>query len=362
LSPTDSDGAPLPASALVPRAPSPHTALSWTDREASGRLIDYGAVLYRIERYNFGAETAGLPSPSPLPADAMFQPLFAGEPVMRPAAEPHTIDTPGMPWPPLEGYYAYEIRGMNLLGFVSSQGARALVRHHDDLPPHSPRARAVNGPGATVDADGAVTAELKIDWDSSEDFASPDVVEFRVAASFSALTSVAVQVTELLSANPLACTIRVASLDGPADRHAGLRLMLPNGEFVIVNHGAGAPTTMTVRRSGGRAPAVGATGAILFAGPPTTLTRIARMDRTAAVAVTVEALTSLEPVELRLAPYVPINAARVYVHLLRATFDAVRTGATASACRRHRRTVRERRRGPAGTRSVTRPPQSQARR
>lgn len=326
LSPTDVGGEPLPPTALVPRVPSPHTALTWSEAEPSGRLIDYGPVLYLASRFHFGADSAKELSSPPLPSGAVFEPLFEGEPLIRPSEPPHAIDTPGMPWPPLEGHYVYEVKSLNLLGFVSTTGTRARVRHHDDLAPLPPRVRVPDGPTLTVDGAGNAVTTLALDWDSAEDFVSPDAVEFRVAASFSALSTVAVEVLELLSADPLVCTIQVASVAAPADEYSGLRLMLPNGEFVIVEHGAGAPATMKVRRCGGRAPAVGVTGIILAPQPPTPPVRVAKEARAAASTAVVEAVTSLSPVEVRLAPYAPVNTARLYLHLLRATFDAHRVG------------------------------------
>ena len=326
LSPTDSDGVPLPPGALVPRAPSPWTALSWTGASPSGRLIDYGPVLYRISRHHFGADTAGQLASPPLPPGALFEDLFEGEPQMRPAEPPHTVDRPGMSWPPLEGHYVYEVRGVNLLGFMSAQGTRAAIRHHDDLPPQAPRVRLPDGPSVTVDAAGNAVTRLAIDWDPAEDFISPDVVEFRVTASYAPVSAIPLDVLELLSAGPLVCELRIASLAGPADWFAGLRLMLPNGEFVIVEHGVGALAIMKVRRCGGRAPVTGVTGTILAPDAPTPALRVAKTPRAVASTAVVDAVTSLAPVEVRLAPYAPINSARLYLHLLRAAVDAQREG------------------------------------
>jgi hypothetical protein len=327
LAPTDGGGVPLPASSLIPRAPAAFTALSWSAPAPSPRLIGYGAVLYLVDRFDFGADTAELVATPALPANATFTPLFDGEPLLRPAAEPHTVDRPGMDWPPLEGHYAYDVKGMSLLGFVSKTGTRAAVRHHDDLAPVPPRARLAGGQGLTVSPAGNVTAEIEIDWDAGEDFISPDVVDFRVAASFTRLDAVSIEVTALLSADPLVCTIRVAQLPGPADAHAGRRLILPNGEFVIVSHGTGVPANMTVRRCAGRAPAIAVTGIVFAPGPSTALTRVARLERQPTTATRVESLPSTDPVDIRLlqSPDPSIASGRIYLHLLRATFDAQRT-------------------------------------
>ncbi|MFI7642291.1 hypothetical protein [Nonomuraea sp. NPDC049400] len=327
LAPTDGDGVPLPASSLVPRAPAAFTALSWSAPAPSPRLISYDAALYFVDRFDFGAHTAEHVATPALPADASFTPLFDGEPLLRPAAEPHTVDRPGMDWPRLEGHYAYDVKGMSLLGFVSKTGTRATVRHHDDLAPVPPRARLVGGQGLTVSPDGSVTAEIEIDWAAGQDFISPDVVDFRLAASFTRLDAVPVEVTALLSADPLICTIRVAQLAGPPDAHAGRRLVLPNGEFVIVSHGAGAAATMTVRRCAGRAPAIAVTGIVFVPGPSTALTRVARLERQPATAARVANLASIDPGDIRvlLSPDPSTASGRLYLHLLRATFDAQRT-------------------------------------
>ncbi|GAA1869444.1 hypothetical protein [Asanoa iriomotensis] len=327
LAPADQDGVPLPATATVPRVPAALTGLSWSAQPPSPRLIGYGAALYLVDRFDFGADTAELEATPPLPAGAQFTPLFDGEPLLRPAAEPHTVDRPGMDWPPLEGHYSYDVKGVSLLGFVSKTGARASVRHHDDLAPVPPRARLAGGPALTVGPAGTVTAEIGIDWASGEDFVSPDVVDFRVAGSFRPLDGVAVEVTELLSANPLVCTVRVAALAGPSDAYAGRRLILPNGEFVIVSHGSGGSATMTVRRSAGRTPAVGVTGVVFVPGAPTALTRVARLQRLPATPARVESLVSADPADLRLRLSADPTAesGRIYLHLLRTTFDAERT-------------------------------------
>lgn len=329
LMPKDPDGVPLPASGLVPRVPAAFTGLSWSAPVPSPRLIGYGPALYLVSRFDFGADTAALPDTPPIPPDAKFVPLFDGEPLIRPTAEPHTVDLPGMNWPPLEGHYVYEVKGVSLLGFVSKTGTRASVRHHDDLSPMPPRVRLIGNHGLTAGPTGVVTTEIDIDWDAREDFVSPDVVDFRVGASFTPLNFVSVQVTALLSADPLVCTIQVADLAGVPNKYAGRRLLLPNGEFVIVKHNEGAPATMTVRRCAGRAPAIDAMGIIFTPGVPTKVSRVTRLSREPAIATRVERLVSEDPVGVSLdpPPDVAIVSGRLYLHLLRASVDvAVRSG------------------------------------
>jgi hypothetical protein len=328
FSPTGADGVPLPPSALVPRPPASFTGLSWSPPDPWPRLIGYGPVLYFASRFDFGAASAAdLGSPA-LPPGAVFAPLFDGEPLLRPSAEPHVVDRPGMDWPPLEGHYAYDVRGMNLLGTISDHGTQARVRHHDDLPPIPPRARLVGGHAVDVDAVGEIDVEVEIGWDAGEDFISPDALDFRLATSFTSLEIRSLHVTVLVSADPLVCTIRVASVPEPADSLAGRRLVHPNGEFVIVSHGSGADAEMVVRRSAGRTPSVGAHGIVLVPGPATPLLRVARGDREPAITLVVDDLISADPVEIATQPIVPdhVTSGRLYLHLLRASFDAERVG------------------------------------
>ena len=200
-------GRRLPATGLVPRAPAAFTGLSWSPPPLWPRLIGYGPVCYLVNRFDFGPGSAGLPNTPPLPPDAIFTPLFDGQPLLRPSSEPHTVDLPGMDWPPLEGYYAYEVKGVNLLAFVSKDGSRASVRHYDDLAPIHPRARLSGEHSLVVEeSTQVVTAEIDIDWDADEDFISPDVIDYRISANFKPLETTSVQVTSILSSDPLVCT------------------------------------------------------------------------------------------------------------------------------------------------------------
>jgi hypothetical protein len=327
FAPLDGDGDPLPAEALVPRSPAAFTALTWAAPPPGPNLIGHGPVLYRVGRFDHGPATAGSLTPPPLPPGAAFTALVPGEDLLRGSSEPHFLDLPGKAWPPLEGHSVYSVRGLDLLGNVSSTDARAGVRHHDDIAPTGPRVRALDGPIVAVGADGLVTVPLRIDWGAAEDFVSPDVVELRVAVSWTATGSTTLRVTGATPAGALHVDLTIQSIAAAPDALAGARLSMPGAEFPIVSHGTGSPAAMRVRRSGGRTPPVGVDGLVLSAGPPSPRTRVLRVPRRPAVAATVESVDSLAPLEIAFAAEggatLPQGErVRVYLHLFRASFGA----------------------------------------
>jgi hypothetical protein len=219
------------------------------------------------------------------------------------------------------------MRGVDLLGNVSSADARAGVRHHDDIAPTGPRVRALEGPTLTVGADGLVTVPLRIHWDAAEDFVSPDVVEMRVAVSWTATVATTLRVTGATPAGALHVDLAIQTITAAPDALAGARLSMPGAEFPIVSHGTGSPAAMRVRRSGGRTPVGGADGLVLSAGPPAPRTRVQRVPRRPAVAATVESVDSLAPLEVAFAAeggaVLPQGErVRVYLHLFRASFGS----------------------------------------
>jgi hypothetical protein len=328
FAPTDGDGTPLPATSLVPRAPAAFSALTWAEAAPEPALIGHGPVLYRLRRFAHGRHTAKQTTPPLVPPGAVFEPVVDGEDILRSSEEPSFLDLPGMAWPPLEGHYDYSVRGVNLLGIVSDDDARANIRHHDDLRPMAPRARSLSEPTVALGVDGAVITRLRIDWDAREDFSSPDVVSFRVAASWTATVTTTLHVLSVVDAGPLHVDLSIENLPAAPDALAGARLCTAGGDFPIVSHGTGAPSTMRVRRIAGRIPVAGEHGTVFSAAPPTARTRIAELRRRTLVAATVEDVASTAPLELRLTAAtdeaLPIGEpVRLYLHLFRTTFDAL---------------------------------------
>jgi len=330
LAPTDDQGLPLPASAGWPRVPAALTGLSWAEPLPETKLIGHGPVLYRVGRYGHGAASATFPISPPLPAGADFTMVGDGEDMIRGRQPPHLIDTPGMAWPPLEGHYAYEARGVDLLGVASSAGTRTSLRHHRDLPPPPPRAANLGEPVVTLDPQAShVDVPLRITWGSAEDFGGPSVTEFRIAASWRDTLNLAVEVESAAEAGPLHADLSIASLVVPAGSLVGALLSLPNGDFPIVGHGSGAHAGLRVRQVHKRLPEVGF-GRILAPGTPTPVTRIARLPRRPMVPASIAAVASLDPLDVELvavADQIPgDDAVTLYLHLLGADFMATRVG------------------------------------
>ncbi|MGQ0680702.1 MAG: hypothetical protein ACT4OM_13800, partial [Actinomycetota bacterium] len=332
LEPTLPDGSPLPTGASVPRSPSAFTALEWAAPPDEETIIGYSPILYLLGRHHHAGVSPGLVATPPLPAGAVFMPLEDGEAVLRPESEPHYLDLPGMPWPPLEGHYHYEIRGMDLLGTIS-EPVTASIRHVDDIPPPAPPVRLLSEPLQVINpAGGSVSVDLSVDWEAPEDFGGPDVAEFRVDAHWIPTVGHALTVLDAVPEGQLDARLTVASLAGPADRFVGVRLSLPYQEHQIVSHSAGSPATMVVRRFNGRLPPAPSSGLILAAGAPTARTRVARFARPPLVAATVSAVVDINMPSISLAPAgaqaIPADeTVSIYLHALRASVEAHRTQA-----------------------------------
>jgi hypothetical protein len=328
LAPLDSSGVPRPASSLVPQVPAAFSALSWADKVAESGLLGYGPVLYRVTRHHHGAPSAGSLTAPALPAGAVFVAIADDELIVRTSTTPHFLDRPGMPWPPLEGWYHYHVQSVDLLGTVSPGAARASLRHYDDLAPMAPRARALTDLSMSL-AQGAASAQvpLRIDWDPLDDFNSPDAVEFRVSAAWVPAVAVAVYVSAVADVDALHCDLTVTSLPSPANGLAGARLSVPGSEYPIVSHGAGSQATMRIRKIGARQPTAGVDGFVLTAAAATPRKRVARLARRPAAAATVVTAIVGASIVLSLgqtgAVALPGDArVRVYLHLVRATYDA----------------------------------------
>lgn len=329
LSPVDSDGAPLAPTALIPRYPAAFTALTWAPPPEETTLIGHGPVLYRAERYGHGTATAGLGSAPTLPAGAAFTAVGDGEDLIRPPHEPHYVDPGPGPWLEFEGFYHYQVRGVDLFGVPSVGVVRTAVRHHDDIAPATPRARINADLIVTLPA-GATTLSIPVavDWDAAEDFAGPDVTEFRIAASWIPALSLPVHLDAVTDVDVLHVDVTIAALGGTANAYVGGRLSTPGAEFPILSHGVGTPATMRVRTLGTRKPNAGVDALVISAGSPTPLTRIASLPRRPLVPATVSLVHGITPPEVTLAAAsttaLPSDATvRAYVHVLRATLDAM---------------------------------------
>ncbi|MHA6645701.1 fibronectin type III domain-containing protein [Mesorhizobium sp. A623] len=342
----DSNGNVQTAEFLIPRAPSSITALTWSAPPNSGRMIDHEPVLYELARYDHGAKTAAQSTAPAIPPVADFKPLFDSNQMLRSDTAPQALDTLGHPWPEMEGYYHYLIRGIDLLGERSSVPAIASVRHHDDLPPPATQVRLLEllPPAGQVDVQTSQTLDfdtpdqsrdvrLAIRWIGPQDFGGPDAAEFRVVVRWHARRPVHI---EILSVTPVADSLHqgdvvLGSLTEPADSLAGARLILPDGEYPIVSHGTGSGAVMRIRRISGRLPGPGQAGLIYGVGEALGHHRIGRVPRRPAVSATVAEVLDTNPMLIRLAaagaePLPSDREASVYTHLLRTSFNATYEG------------------------------------
>jgi hypothetical protein len=345
------EGVDFPAfspGARFPRVPAYISSLFWRSPNPPGppRLLFHGSVLYQVERFPHDVGTDGRESPK-LPPDAVFKILPGAERIPLPRKQrpqeresPAYLDAVSMPWPPLEGWYWYRVRGVDLLGVVSERFAEATVRIFDDLAPPPPRL----GPVAPVPleiADGVdqVEVPLEILWSSGEDFEGPDAVTFRITGRWLPHTNRPVVVSGVTDApDALAhvqadVTLRDLLADGSplipravGRAFANGRLLTASGEFVILPDEPKGNATVRVRKSSGNRPPLG-DAAIRLADQATDLALLRSVPRRATVALAAELVGLGPPLELRLRtlqggsspPEEPLD---LYVHVLGHTFSA----------------------------------------
>ena len=328
--PVDSNGTPQSQESLIPRAPAPITELFWSRQAMNGRLLTYHPVLYRLKRFDHGSNTAGSPATPPEPPSGSFVELFEGELLMHPNERPHALDRPGLRWPPLEGHYHYQLQGITMLG-VCTPAIVTSVHHRDELAPPPPAVQLRNERAVTfADAQATVEVELVVGWHAAHDFVGPDANEFRIATRWIPRRAVPVRVLGVTpdAGTEYTGTVTIDSLQSLANGFAGLRLVLPDGEYPIVDHGGGAQARMRVRRIAGRLPAPNQDGVIFAPAAPVASRRIARLARRPAVPVWIRDVDTGGPLRIRFDPAsaTPVpqkESFSLYIHLLRTSFVAV---------------------------------------
>ncbi|WP_430421459.1 hypothetical protein [Methylibium petroleiphilum] len=335
FAPVDPDGQPLPARALVPRSPAAFTALTWAGPPERRTLLSHDPVLYRIRRFSHGAASASLGTAPVLPAVAAFQEIVPGELVRRGDSEPHFTDLPGMPWPALEGWYEYEVVGVDLLGVLSDPAPRTTLRHFDDFAPPAPRVRVTTGHTATI-AQNATSAsvDLAIDWSSGEDFNGPDAREFRVAVQWVPLELTAARIDAVTDAGLFNLELTLSGWTQALGTWDGAIISVPGTDYPVVSAAlTGGVLRVVVRRVANRVPAAGTDALVRRAGSPGPMTRAARLARSPLSTCTVAAagfgvVNGVQMLTVDIAAAgasaLPADAeGSLYVHVMRATFDAI---------------------------------------
>lgn len=323
---TDSYGTPLPTVSMIPKVPVAFSSLQWAQPPKEVNIIGYEPVVYLLERFAHGPDTADAPE-APAPDGAVFTPVVEGELIHDTGYE----DRPGMLWPPLEGYYHYRVRSINLLGMISPGSIIKAIRHHDDLTTAAPGMKLMSAPVLTLE-DGAnnLTVPLEIIWSSAQDFISPDVVEFRITMEWTQLDAFPVTITNVRDADLLHADLTAENLPGPPDRFAGTKLTLPYKEYPIISHGAGANAAMRIRKVGTQMPTAGTEGVIFGIGGAGQKIRIARFERRPMVVVSISSIElnersiTLEFMSIN-GQAIPADVrATIYIFVFRLTLMAVR--------------------------------------
>ena len=315
-----------------PNCPASFSKLNWEAPVSTAKLLDYNAVLYKIQRFEH-ADSAAMSDEPELPANPNFHEIECGELYQHPDGDTGILDRPGMDRP-LEGWYRYRLWGVDLLGVQSKVPAEAALLHRDELAPPPPTIRLRSEQTLeVVPGQNQVKVDLDLTWEASHDFNGPDAVEFRAAATWIGRVGVPVHLTSVNeTSRPGRVKVKVKNLPDPKDRYEGTQLTTPDGTYMIAAATPGTPGQLEVRRARGRVPATGQDGVVVTAASPTATTRVARMRRLPAEPARVEEIEieclgdSCSGIVLRFVAVKPPlsgnQIGHVYLHLLRASFSA----------------------------------------
>ena len=144
-------------------------------------LIDYDSNLYLIERQPLGLLVPPDSTP-PAPTAAAWVTLNADAPQFVGHDETGAIETPMYQDvstsidAPFEGWYAYQVRGVNVFDLISPPSPTATILQLDDIAPAVPR--GVAGPDVRMDVGSDLTVSWS--WGPDEALSSPDATTFRV--------------------------------------------------------------------------------------------------------------------------------------------------------------------------------------
>jgi len=344
--------------------PTPVARLRWSappaappdgehDRDGDHRrrkpeLLDLSARFWRVEAHSFGPDSAMADPPAPqLPVPPQFKTCPEGEHLR---ARPVNLFVHGvdLPWGelPLEGWYAYRVRGVDLFGVDGPGSGEVSLRMRDATPPPPPSVRTEH-PSIVLDQAGR-DLEVVLGWDAYREYRAPDRHEYRLAQHWTELVHVPVVVAELSAASAEFDAVRVlvrlthggSSLDAATLAHApGGTLFTTDGEFAIVGPGPAGTDFLDLRRADGRAPPLQGAAMLRHAKPET------RED--CGVMAPVKALParaqliSLEPFAVALTEVARARAiapvdGRLHLHLLGDSFPAAPDGGNLSLGRGER--------------------------
>ncbi|WP_429527314.1 hypothetical protein [Pseudomonas frederiksbergensis] len=313
--------------------PTPSACITWkpsanADPPTDGLLplLSRNAYAWQIERFDFGAETAKDEFPPPLDPAAAFKPCHDADPLMR-GKKNHFEDDIDLPWgaAPLEGWYAYRLRGIDLFGIVGPPSTPMPVLLRDRFAPSPPRA-TLDRERVELPMHGTLKVSLTLDWEAPNEFSAPDAVEFRVYQQWTSVAYQPLVVLEVVQIKNALKAVQVDIIVGDAGNHpvpqsildplVDSKLLTFEGEFTIIS--APGNSTLRVRRSAGRAPPLGGVAA-QYAVAAIESASVARLTRMPAIPGAVR-LLKLKPLTLELidATRNPITSASgtLYLYLL----------------------------------------------
>lgn len=319
---------------------APLARVSWQTRtphnyEGPPPLVSREAYFWRIERHAFGAQTAVDDIEPPVDASLAFSTCHDGEQVVRTPRKLFEDDV-DLPYgdPPLEGWYAYRVAGIDLFGIAGPPSDPGLVRLRDRYAPPPPKVR-IDIERLDLPSEGDPTLAICLDWEAPSEYAAPDAAEFRVRQIWTPVEHVPLAVDAVLpitgALNAVQVEVKVADASGQPLANAmlgqfvGGTLLTSDGEFAVLSWSQ--PSRLRVRRSAGRAPPLGG-AAMRFARPAVEDAYIHRLRRAAAVVGSVR-VASVTPllVDLLDASGKLIMPARgkVHFHLLGQSYAVVPT-------------------------------------
>lgn len=319
---------------------APLARLSWQTRTPDNSdgpppLVSREAYFWRIERHAFGAQTAVDDLEPPVDASHAFSICHDGEQVVRTVGKLFEDDI-DLPYgdPPLEGWFAYRVAGIDLFGIAGPPSDPGMVRLRDSYPPPPPRV-SIGVERLDLPAGGSPTLAISLDWEAPSEYAAPDAAEFRVRQIWTPVEHVPLAVAEVFpiagALNAVQVDVEIADADGRplADallaQFVGGTLLTCDGEFSILSWGASL--RLRVRRSAGRPPPLGG-AAVRFAGPAVEDAYVHRLARAVAVIGAVQVVSVTPPLfDLLDAGGTPIKPAtgKVHFHLLGQSYAVVPT-------------------------------------
>lgn len=316
---------------------SPVARLSWTtkpntDDEISPDLPTL-ALHWQVERFVHGQASVGRVHEPPRDPAAVFTICHDGAQVpARPLTE--FSDDLAMPWGtlPMEGWYAYRVRGIDLFGIAGPPSPVAAIPLLDTYPPTPPAVR-LDLERIEIPDGGRANLDCIIDWQAINEFQAPDARVFRIYQRWTPVEDVPLRISDAAPVvGPLGTLLADVTVEDATGKplnaaalaaFAGASLRAINADFRIRGAG-GSPSSLRVERSSDRIPEPGGASA-LRAGQPVDgpMREIARQHARAG-ALIVEDWATLSFAIATPDPGSPGRVApakgKLYVHVLGAAF------------------------------------------